>query len=219
MKKFFALFFALALLVTALPCGASYLFDGNPLYSIELPDDYDLVDEDKYISDNGDTLVVSCEPNSDKFCVADLSETEIKEYAQKLADEGTQAFKSLDMDGKMEIVSHKIIENINGKAALVITLKTSAKKETGETVRLQKIYEFTGEENKYIFAYTAKKDENIDALDEYFNTIVIKEKQIESKKDKLVTLGMCAGVVVLIFVGVIKFIIKTPYTKNKTKIK
>ncbi len=213
MKKFFALFFVLILFVTAVPCGATYNFNGER-YSIELPDDYDLAGEDKFISDKGDAFSVSYEENTDDFCVADLSEEEMKSYVEKLASEGTEAFKMLEMDGKMEVVSYKKIENINGKTALEIVLKTSAKKEEGETVRLQKIYLFSGEENKYTFTYTAKDEKDINALDEALNTIVINEKQIESKKDNLVTLGMCAVVVLLILVGVIKFIIRTPYKKK-----
>ena len=214
MKKFFALFFPLALFMTMVTCNATYLFEENPLYSIELPDDYDLVGADKFISDNGDTFAVSYESNTDDFCVADLKDEDMKEYAEALAEEGGQAFKLLGMDGKMEVVSYKKIENINNKTALVITLKTSVKKESGETVRLQKIYKFSGKDNKYTFTYTATDEKDIDALDDAFNTIVIKEEQIESKKDNLVTLGMCAAVVALIFVGVIKFILRTPYKKK-----
>ena len=220
MKKFFALFFILTLIftsfVTAVPCGATYIFNGDG-YSIELPDDYDLAAEEKFISDNGDTFSVSSEKNTEKFCVADLSEDDMQEYAKKLADEGTQAFKIVGMEGEMEVVSCKKIENINGKTALEIVLRTSAKDEDGEAVHLQKICEFTCEKNKYTFIYTATYEKDINALDEAFNTIVIDEKQIESKKDNLVTLGMCAGVVALILVGVIKFVIRTPYKKQSSK--
>lgn len=215
MKKFYTLFLAFFLIVSVVPCEASYLFEENPLYTIELPDDYDLVGEDKFISNSGDTFSVSYEKNNDEFCIADLKEDDMKEYAENLASEGTLAFKSLGMDGKMEVISYKKIENINGKTALEIVLKTSAKKEAGETVRLQKIYEFTCEENKYTFTYTATEENNINAFDEALNTIIINEKQIESKKDNLVTVGMCAGVVALILVGVIKFVIRTPYRKQQ----
>lgn len=213
MKKFFSLFFVLALIVTAVPCSA-YLFEGNPNYSIELPDDYDLVGEDKFISDKGDAFAVSYEENTDEFCVEDLSEEDMKGYVENLAKEGTEAFKMLEVDGKIEVVSYRKTENINGKTALEIVFKTSAKREEGETVRLQKIYLFSCEENKYTFTYTAEDEKDINALDGAFSTIVINEKQIESKKDSLVTLGMCAAVVLLILVGVIKFIIRTPYKKQ-----
>lgn len=214
MKKFFALFFMICLLITTVPCGASYLFDENPYYSIELPDDYELAGEDKFISGNGDAFSVSYEANVDKFCVEDLSEKEMKEYAEKIATEGEQALKLLEMDGKMEIVSYKKIENINGKTALEIVLKTSVKRESGETMRLQKIYQFSGKENKYTFTYTAKEDKDINSLDEFLNTIVINEHQIESRKDKFETFGLFAVVVALIFIGVIKFVIRIPYKKK-----
>lgn len=216
MKKFFALFFVMALLMTAIPCGASYIFDAE-LYSIELPDDFDLVGENEFISDKGDAFSVSYEENTDEFCIADLSEENMKSYVENLAAEGARAFKSLDLNGNMQVVSYKKIENLNRKTALEIVFKTSLKREESETVRLQKIYLFSGEENKYTFTYTAKDEKDINAFDEAFSTIVINEKQIEGKNDSLVTLGMCAVIVALILVGVIKFVIRTPYKKQSIK--
>ena len=214
MKKFFALFFVMALLMTAVPCGASYIFDGE-LYSIELPDDFDLVGENAFVSDNGDAFSVSYEENTDKFCIADLSEEDMKSYVESLAAEGVEAFKTLDMDGKMEITSYKKIENVNGKTALEIVFKTAVKKEGTEVSHLQKLYIFSCEENIYNFTLTAQEEKDINAFDEAFSTIVINEKQIESKKDNLVTLGMCAVIVALILVGVIKLVIRTPYRKQQ----
>ena len=216
MKKFFALFFVMALLMTAVPCGASYIFDAE-LYSIELPDDFDLVGENAFVSDNGDAFSVSYEENTDEFCIADLSEEDMKSYVESLAAEGVEAFKTLDMDGKMEISSYKKIENVNGKTALEIVFKTAVKKEGTEVSHLQKLYIFSCEKNIYNFTLTAQEEKDINAFDEAFSTIVINEKQIESKKDNLVTLGMCAVIVALILVGVIKFVIRTPYKKQSIK--
>ena len=67
----------------------------------------------------------------------------------------------------------------------------------------------------FTFTYTAKDEKDINAFDEAFSTIVINEKQIEGKNDSLVTLGMCAVIVALILVGVIKFVIRTPYRKQQ----
>lgn len=216
MKKFFALFFILVLFVTAVPCGAAYKFSAER-YSIDLPDDFDFAAEDRFIGDNGDTLTVTIEKNTEKFCIADLSEEDMKKYAENLAEEGTQGFTSIGMEGKVEVVSYRKIENVNGKTVLETVLKTSAKTEDGEAIHLQKLCEFAGVKNKYTFIYTANEEKDIDAFDESFKTIVIEEEQIESKKDKLVTIGMCAGVVLLILVGVVKFVIRTPYRKGKNK--
>ena len=217
MKKLIALFFVLALIVTAVPCSA-YLFEESSLYTIDLPDDFEYVGEDEFISDNGDTFAVSYEENTDELCVEDLGDDDMKEYAEKLATKGVEAFKSLDMEGNIEIISYKKTENINGKTALEIVLKTSVKNEGGEGIsHLQKLYLFTCEENIYNFTLTAQEEKDINSLDGALSTIVIKEKQIESKKDNLVTLGMGAVVVVLIFVGVIKFIIRTPYKKQQSE--
>ena len=214
MKKFFALFFVACLIVTIVPCGAAYLFEENSLYTIEMPDDYYFVGENEFRNDNGDTFALSYEENKDELCVRDFDDDDVKAYAEKLANEGTQAFKSLDVEGKIDVVSYKKIDNVNRKTALEIVFKTSANDEKEEIVRFQKIYVFSGEQNKYLFVYTTVDENSVDALDAAFSTIVIKEKQMESKTDKLTTLGMCAVVVALIFVGVIKFVIRTPYRKK-----
>ena len=139
----------------------------------------------------------------------------MKSYVESLAAEGVEAFKTRDMDGKMEISSYKKIENVNGKTALEIVFKTAVKKEGTEVSHLQKLYIFSCEENIYNFTLTAQEEKDINAFDEAFSTIVINEKQIEGKNDSLVTLGMCAVIVALILVGVIKFVIRTPYRKQQ----
>ena len=219
MKKLFVVFLSvlLCLQVGLCVCAVDYEMD---LYTVQLPDDYDWVKEDSFISDNGSNFSVSYSDNTkEKACIADMSKKDIEEYASEIETMSAAAMSVVGKDGKIEVISSEKVEHPNGKTALVTVFKTSAKSDDGDTVKYQKRYEFTCVEKSYKFTYTAAKKEYIDDLDDAFDTIVINEAEIESRQDKMGSIGLFCVLAILILLGIIRFIAPTPSKKQKKKTK
>lgn len=216
MKKIFVFVFSLFLVLQTMPFANAYIYDTNPLYTIEMPEDFTCVKEDCFVSTGADdkTFSVTMTPNGEeKFCIADMNDKEIQEYAQTIATQGSQAYESLGMDGAMTVVSAEKTKHPNGKTALVVVFKTVVKTESKTKEKFQKICEFSGVDNKFTFTYTSKENQ-IKDLDEAFLSIDIKETQIESRADKLTSAAIFGGVVFVILLGIFRFIKRTPY-RNK----
>lgn len=218
MKKMFVIFFSILICLNTCICVSAVNYD-RELYSIQLPDDYDWMQEESYISDNGSTFTVSTSDNTkEKLCIADMSEEDIKEHVGEIEKLSSAAMSVVGRDGKIEVVSSEKVEHPKGMTALVTVFKTSAKKEDGTvTTKLQKMYEFTGVNNKIRFTYTAAEEKQIDALDASFDSIVIKEAEAESRLDKLGSVAMFMVFAILICLGIARFIRGSNTGKNKSK--
>lgn len=215
MKKLFILFLSALLCLQTGLCVWAVNYE-RELYSVQLPDDYDWVQEESYISDNGSTFSVTCSDNTEeKLCIADMSEKDIAEYTGEIERLSSEAMAAFGREGKIEIVSSEKVEHPNGKTALVTVCRTGAKSGDGTTVRLQKIYEFTGVNNKFTFTYTAVEEELIDDLDDAFASIVVNEAEIDSRWDKVGSAALFGGMIILICLGIYRFMAKPAPKKKK----
>ncbi len=177
------------------------------MYSIDLPEEYYEIEEHKFIGDDDSTFSVTIDENTDgEYSVENLSRKELEENAKTLAESAKEAFESINEDGGMELVSVEKIKHPNGKTAAVTVYKTYMTDGKKNVSHLQKIYEFAGVNNKYTFIYTAEKDEDIDSLDDAFNSINIFEAEAESTFDKIVNTAALAGLVCLFLLGIFRFI-------------
>ncbi len=206
MKKILS-FFICAVLISCVVVPAKaveYSYDG--LYSIDLPEEYTEIEAHKFTGQDDSAFSVTVDENDEKKSYADMSEKEVLEYGKALEEDGTQAFKLLEKDGKMELVSAEKVKHPDGKTAIVTVIRTSVT-ENGKTAsHLQKMYEFSCNENVYRFIYTADKDEDVDNLNDAFNSIKIEEAEIKSTTDKIVDILALCGLLLLLFIGIFKFI-------------
>ena len=217
MKKLPVFIIGFVLCLQCAVCAGAQVFEAE-LYSVNLPDGFYQAKEGGYISDNGSTFAVTLSDNSEvKLCFADMNEKKIDEYTSMIAEASTDAFASVGMEGEIAIVSSEKVKHQNGKTAIVTVVKTSAVMNGKKVESFQKMYEFTGENNKFTFAYTPGEESSIDDLDEAFNSIEIKEAEIDSMSDKAVSALMYIAILLLIIVGIAKFFIKPKPKKKKDK--
>ena len=85
-----------------------------------------------------------------------------------------------------------------------------------DVVYYQTMYEFGGIDYKYTFTYTTTDEDKSGVLDEAFEGIEIFEAETRSGMDKLASIAGGAVVVVLVIIGIVKFIMPTP-KNNKGK--
>lgn len=209
---------------------ASYVYDVEGKdFTVELPDDFDEVEDMKFIGDDGSNFSVSVREyteDDEDYCIDKMTDEEIKKRGQTFADLSSLAFASVNREGHFEVISAEKVQHKNGYVAFVMSLKTSAKNKDGETVRYQKVYEFTCKEHIYTFVYTSCEDGSLDAMDESFNSIVIREDEKIGtfgtfvKKIGPVFLKKGLPVIVLvgiILLGIIRFI-RTPEKRKKGKL-
>lgn len=214
MKKSFSLILSVVLIFQFIIGVGAYTFNENPLYTVEIPDGFGRVAENKFVSDDKGTFSVFITDNAEeKFCVADLDDSEMKEYAEGIAKSGEEGFKSLGMDGSVTVVSAEKLKHTNGKTALVMVFKATAKVDGKEEIRYEKMYEFTCIDNKFSFTYTPEKEEQVNDFDDCFNSIIINEAQIQSVGDKVTTGALYGGIILLLVLGIIRFI--KPAKKKK----
>ncbi len=215
MKKILSIVFFMCFAVLLNVSAFAYLYEYEGLYTVEIPEKFKQVEDDKFISDDNSTFIISYEDNTElKYCVDDLNEKKLKEAAEFMASEASNAFQIIGEEGKMELVSVKKIKHPNGMSATVTVYKTSAIMNGEEKSHLQKVYEFGGAINKYTFVYTPYDDKNIDALDETFDSIIINETEFPSVLDKMGCATVLIVIVVLLVVGIFKFLRK-PSSKPK----
>ncbi len=177
------------------------------MYSVDLPEEYYEVEEHKFVGDDGDTFSVTIEENTDgEYSIENLSQKELEKSAKALAESAKEAFESIGEDGGTELVSVEKSKHPNGKTAAVTVYKTYMTDGKKTVSHLQKMYEFAGVNNKYTFIYTAENDEDIDSLDDAFNSIKIFEAEAESTLDKIVSTAALAGLVCLFLLGIFRFI-------------
>ncbi len=215
MKKILRIAFSVCFAVLLNVSVFANLYEHKGLYSVDIPDNFQQTEDGKFISDDNSTFLISYEDNTElKYCVSDFSEKKLKETAELMASEASNAFKAIGEEGKMELVSVEKIKHSNGMSAAVTVFKTSAILDGEEKSHLQKVYEFGGAVNKYTFVYTPYDDEKIDDLDETFNSIIINESELPGVVDKIGYAVVLIVIVVLLVVAILKFLRK-PTSKRK----
>lgn len=218
MKKLLCLLMtAIMMCHLAITCFAVYVYEAeNNSFTIELPDDFDEVEAMKFIGDDGSNMgvsVVAYTEEDDGYCIADMTEAELRERAQIIADVSEAAFASVNREGSMEIISVEKSEHKNGYNAVVMEFKTTAKGSEGDSVRYQKVCEFTCQSNIYTFTYTSREGGGIDDMDASFDSIVINEAENKGLKGEIIqaiqnSLGFILIFGLLIF-GIIRFMRKS----------
>lgn len=216
MKKILSIVFSVCFAVLLNVSAFANLYEYKDLYSVDIPENFQQTEDGKFISDDNSTFIVSYEDNAElKYCVADLSEKKLKEAAEFMASEASNAFKAIGEEGKMELVSVEKIKHPNGMYAAVAVYKTSAIMNGEEKSHLQKVYEFGGANNKYTFVYTPYDDGKIDALDETFDSIIINEAELPGVVDKLGYGVVLVVIVILLVIGILRFFRKPTPKKKK----
>ncbi len=223
MKRVLCPALALLMLVQfAVMSSASYVYENQGKnFTIELPDDFDEVEEMKFIGDNQSNIGVTIEEYTEDtkdFCIDTMTDEQMHERAELIEELSELAFAAVQREGNMEVISVKKIKHNNGFNVLVMTLKSTAKNLTGETVEYQKIYEFTAEDHIYRFTYTSHDGGGPDDMDEALNSIVINESErlgfASSFVRKGIPLIILAGIIVL---GIVRFV-RTPEKRKKGKL-
>ncbi len=183
----------------------NYSIEGS--YSIELPEDFSQVGEGQFIADDNSSFGITVKEKEDKnYCIENLSNKKLLENAKKEAEAGSAAFAALGKQGGIEVISCQKVKHPNGKTASFAIYKTFMEKDGKTVSHLQKLYLFSCKENDYTFVYTPHNDENIDAIDNVFNSIVIEEPDAKSTVDKLWEMIPLSVIILLILFGIFKFI-------------
>ena len=211
MKKVLCLALIVLMLVQfTVLSSASYIYESSDQsFTIELPDDFDEVESMKFIGDNQSNIGVTVEEYTDDtkdYCIDTLTDEQMQERAAVIEQVSELAFASVQREGSMEVLSVKKMEHNNGFNVLVMTLKSTAKNLTGETVEYQKIYEFTAEDHIYRFIYTSHDGGGPDDMDDSLNSIVINESEKLGFASSFVRKGIPAIVVFgILILGIIRF--------------
>ncbi len=131
------------------------LYNNDSRYTIDLPEDFSQIGENKFRADDNSEFSVTFEDNKEEqFCVADMSDKDIDEYIATMETESKALLKEVGVEGSIKIISAEKIKHTNGRYALVILLETKYAVDGETTVSYQKIYGFSCVENKIIFTYT-----------------------------------------------------------------
>ncbi len=183
------------------------LYDGDSRYTIDLPEDFRQTGDNKFISTDESELSVTFEDNKEEqFSVADMSDKDIEEYVKEMEKNAKDVLKEYAVDGSVKILSAEKIKHTNGQYALVMTLESSYTVEEKTTVNYQKVYGFSCVENKITFTYSVDNKDDLNNFDGAFDSVVIKEKEVESKADKIKTAIFYVGVIIATAVVVIIFV-------------
>lgn len=223
MRKVLCLALALLMLMQfAVVSSASYVYENQGKnFTIELPDDFDEVEEMKFIGDDDSNIGVTIEEYTDDtkdYCIDSMTDEQVEERAQLIEEISQLAFASVQREGSMEVKSAEKIKHKNGFTAFVMTLRSTAKTEEGETVVYQKIYEFTAEDHIYRFTYTSREGGDPDDMDKSFDSIVINEAERLGFVNAFIRKGIPALIVFgVVVIGIVRFV-RTPEKRKKGKI-
>lgn len=207
MKKLFVLFLSLLMVFQTVIFVSAGVYNGDSRYTIDLPENFSQIGENKFRADDKSEFSVTFEDNKEEqFCVADMSDKDIDEYIVAMETESKALLKDVGVDGSIKIISAEKIKHTNGRYALVISLETKYTVEGETTVKYQKIYGFSCVENKMSFTYTVDDKEKLNDFEDSFDSIVINEKKVESKLDKLTTVATYVGIIIVVLVLIIWFV-------------
>lgn len=200
-------------------------FNGADLFTVNLPEGFEQsgtsVSDFTFTNESGDTFTVSYIDNTEKnniFSPEDMSEKEIEKYTKALSEEAKTVMKDYADDFELKFLSGEKIKHQNGKTALACQAKTTIKTVDETKVYYQTMYEFGGVDYKYTFTYTTADKDKKDSFNEVFETINVFETETQSNIDKLIGFIPLAVIVLLLIIGIIKFI-RTPEKRAQGKLK
>ncbi len=207
MKKFLTILLTLLITLQCTVFVGAGLYDEDSRYTIDLPEKFRQAGENKFQADDNSEFSVTFGDNKDEqFSVANMSDKDIEKYIKTLEAESKAVLEEFGVDGSIKIVSAEKIKHPNGQYALVMTLETKYTVEGKATVKYQKLYGFSCVDNMITFTYTVDSKEDLNGIDEAFDSIVVNEKEVESKIDKITTVAIYAGIVLVILAVVILFV-------------
>ncbi len=218
MKRFLCLLLALFMVASMIVVAGAGKVEKEQ-YTIELPDGFVETDESRFVGTNKENLLVKIEENTDDtICVADMSQRDVEDYVNNVAELSKSAFELVDRQGSMEVLSAGVEKHVNGREVLVATYKTTAVSEAKTTVLYQRVYDFSCVNNKYSFVFTAQTEKELDDFKPAFDSIAINEAENKGFKGDIgayITVGIVFGLFIL---GIIRFI-RTPAKRKAGKIK
>ena len=221
MKKAVSLIFTFLMLFSFVLSVNAEEFNGADLFTFDLPEGFEqsgtVASDYSFTDEDGDTFTISYEDNNAEdqiFSPADMSKKDIEEYTNALSEEAENVMKAYADAFELKFLSGEKIKHQNGKTALVCKAKTTITKNKEENVYYQTMYEFGGKDYKYTFTYTTAEEDKKDSFDEVFNSVNIFEAETESNLDKLAGYAVAGGVMLLIIIGIIRFI-RTPEKRAK----
>ncbi len=225
MKKAISIFLTMLIFCSLVLTVNAEEFNGADLFTVEIPDDFEQtgtnVTDFTFTNENGDTFAINYSDNTqedDIFSPADMGEKEIKEYTDSISEEVKVVMKDFAEDFNVEFLSGERVKHKSGKTALVCQTKTTIIKNKKENVYYQTMCEFGGVDYKYSFTYTTDDENKKDRFNEVFETIDIFEAETESNLDKFTGLIPVAVIVLLLVIGIVKFI-RTPEKRKQGKLK
>ena len=218
MRKFLCVCVA-ALVSASMLVGASAVVVEKEQYTIDLPGHFAEIEESKFIGDNNQTFAVNIDENtSDTICVADMSQRDVEKYMEELTDATETAFASLGREGTAEVLRAEVITHSNGRKALAVTMKTSAKNGDSTTVLYQRIYEFSCVKNHYVLVFTADTEQELDDFQGSFDSIIINEAEDKGFVGDIGAYITVAVIFGLFALGIVRFI-RTPAKRKAGKIR
>lgn len=224
MKKAVSLIFVLIMLFSFALSANAEEFNGADLFTVDLPEDFEQTGTSasnfSFTNENGDIFAVSYSDNTQEdtvFSPTDMSQKEIEEYTKTLSEESKTVMKDYADNFEMKFLSGEKVKHKNGKTALVCQTETTIKKDKRTGVFYQTMYEFGCKDYKYTFTYTTSDKDKKDSFGEVFDSINIFEAETETNRDRLESYAIAGVVVILIFVGIIKFI-RTPEKRAQGKL-
>ncbi len=203
MKKYLTILLSVIIILQCNVLAGAIVHNDDPRYTVDLPEEFQEVQDNKFISSDKSNFLVSFSDNTqEKLCVEDMSDKDVKKFAEDMA----VALNSVGADMNIKVVSAEKIKHNNGKKALVIVFEKTSTSDVEKNTHYQKTYMFSGEENIVTFAYTTRDKAQLNAIDSAFDSIVVNEPEIESKMDKLTSVAIGAVVVIVGIIGVVLFV-------------
>ncbi|MBR4287779.1 MAG: hypothetical protein IKT55_08770 [Clostridia bacterium] len=207
MKKIAIVFLSLLIVLQCAVITGAVVYEGDSRYTIDLPEDFRQTGDNNFTADDESGFSVAFEDNvEEQFSVADMSKKDIEEYVKEMEENAKAILKEYDVDGSVKMLSAEKIKHVNGQYAIVLTVESSYTVDGKTTVNYHKVYEFSCVENKITFTYTVDKKDKLSNFDDAFDSIVIKEKEVESKLDKIKTAAFYVGLIIATAVVVIIFV-------------
>ncbi len=224
MKKVISLVFALLMLCTFVISAGAEEFNAPDRFSINLPEGFEQTGENEssvtFGDGSGDVFTVSHGDNTvenEVFCVENMSEKDIEKYTETLSQESEKVMKGFADKFELKFLSAEKQKHKSGKKALVCQIKTTITKNNKTLVYYQTMYEFGGTDYKYTFTYTTPDEGKKDNYKEVFDSINVFEAETESNFDKMKGYAVAGAVVLLVFMGIIRFI-RTPEKRAQGKL-
>lgn len=207
MKRLLILFLSLLIIFQTVVFVSAGLYDADSRYTIDLPEKFRQTGDNKFRADDNSEFSVTFKDNKEEqFSIANMNDKDIEEYIKTMEAESKVLFEEVGIDGSIKFISAEKIKHPNGQYALVITLETKYTAKGKTTVNYQKLYGFSCVDNTITFTYTVDSKEELNGIDEAFDSIVVNEQEVESKLDKITTVAFYAGIVVVMILVVILFV-------------